>query len=218
MKRPTRTTAPRTARTLIPPLAMLGAGLFAVLAAGCASSNSGPYTTQSESRRDPMRAQRLTLEAVEIAPRNSARAEAMLRDALTADLYHGPAHNNLGVLLLKKDPPQLYEAASEFEWARKLMPGHPDPRVNLAIVLERAGRIDEALSTYAAALEVYPNYLPAMQALARLQIRSGRADLGTDAYLNEIALRGESTPWREWARAQLIKRGDARTIGESVSP
>ncbi|MGE3109823.1 MAG: tetratricopeptide repeat protein [Phycisphaerales bacterium] len=218
MKRSTRTTAPRTARTLVPPLAMLGAVLFAVLAAGCASSNSGPYTTQSESRRDPQRAQRLTLEAVEIAPRNPAKAEAMLRDALTADLYHGPAHNNLGVLLLKKEPPQLYEAASEFEWARKLLPGHPDPRVNLALVLEHAGRTDEALATYAAALEVYPNYLPAMQALARLQLRSGHTDSSTDTYLNEIALRGESTQWRQWAQTQLIKRGDARPIGDRVSP
>lgn len=38
----------------------------------------------------------------------------------------------------------LHKAASEFEWARKLMPGYPDPRLNLAMTLEEAGRIDEA--------------------------------------------------------------------------
>ena len=38
----------------------------------------------------------------------------------------------------------LYDAAAEFEWARKLMPGHPDPRLNLAITLERAGREEGA--------------------------------------------------------------------------
>jgi hypothetical protein len=50
-------------------------------------------------------------------------------EALSADLFFGLAHNNLGVLYLKED--KLYEAANEFEWARKLMPGHPDPRMNL---------------------------------------------------------------------------------------
>ncbi len=34
---------------------------------------------------------------------------------------------------------KLYEAANEFEWAKKLLPGHPDPRVNLARTLEEAG-------------------------------------------------------------------------------
>ena len=35
------------------------------------------------------------------------------------------------------------------------MPGHPGPRMNLALTLERAGRIDEAMATYDTALEVY---------------------------------------------------------------
>jgi Flp pilus assembly protein TadD len=101
---------------------------------------------------------------------------------------------------------QLYEAASEFEWARKLLPGHPDPRVNLAMTLEQAGRSDEALATYATALEVYQNYLPAMQGLARLQIREGKPDDKTDTYLREIAMRGDTARWRDWARTQMIKR------------
>ena len=33
-------------------------------------------------------------------------------------------HGNLGVLYLNRG--ELYEAASEFEWARRLLPGHPD--------------------------------------------------------------------------------------------
>jgi Flp pilus assembly protein TadD len=48
------------------------------------------------------------------------KAERLLREALTADLWHGPAHNDLGVIHLRRN--ELYEAASEFEWARKLMP------------------------------------------------------------------------------------------------
>ena len=131
-------------------------------------------------------------------------AERLLREALTADLYHGPAHNTLGVVFLHRG--DLYAAASEFEWARKLMPGHPDPRVNLALTLERAGRADDALESYGSALAVYPGYLPAMQGLARLQVRSGRIDERTPGLLREIALRGEAPAWREWAALQQALR------------
>jgi len=80
------------------------------------------------------------------------------------------------------------------------MPGHPDPRVNLALTLERAGRTDDAMEAYAAALEVYADYIPAVQGLARLQLRAGRHDDRTPALLREIALRGETGQWREWAQ------------------
>jgi tetratricopeptide (TPR) repeat protein len=130
--------------------------VFAIFSGGC-SSSPGPYAPQSEAARDSKRAQRLTQDAAAILHKDPARAERLLRDALTADLYHGPAHNDLGVLFLNRD--QLYEASGEFEWARKLMPGHPDPTLNLALTLERAGRSDQALAMYASALEVYPDYI-----------------------------------------------------------
>jgi len=132
-----------------------------------------------------------------------ARAEALLCEALAADLWFGPAHNNLGVAALKRG--DLYEAANEFEWARKLMPGHPDPRINLAMTLEQAGRIDEALATYQTALETYPNHLPTIQGIARLQVRHGRIDERTPRYLSEISMRGVSNEWREWARSWAMK-------------
>lgn len=185
-------------RAPVPIFARLLSVTIALAMVGCATSTS-VYTPQTQSQRDPLRAQRLTLQAVDLAPTNPAKAEA-----LASDLYHGPAHNNLGIIFLKRG--QLYEAASEFEWARKLLPGHPDPRVNLAMTLEHAGRSDEALATYTAALEVYPSYLPAMQGLARLQIRRGTPDEKTDLYLREIAMRGDTAQWRNWASVQMIRR------------
>jgi Flp pilus assembly protein TadD len=109
----------------------------------------------------------------------------------------GPAHNNLGVVFLERG--ELYEAATEFEWARKLMPGHPDPRLNLAITLDRAGQVDEALNAYTAALEVYPGHIGAVQGLARLTVREGQAD----GWLGRIALEGETQEWRQWAAGEL---------------
>ena len=177
--------------------------LLTAVLAGCASSGrrSSPYTVQSEDARDPREADRLNGEAVKLMDSDPVEAEELLRQALSADLYHGPAHNNLGVLYLEQG--LLYQAANEFEWARKLMPGHPDPRLNLALTLERAGRVDEALDAYAAALEAYPGHIGALPGRTRLQLREGRMAEATDDALREIALRGENDRWREWARGQM---------------
>ncbi len=176
-----------------------------VALAGCAVPSSGPYAPQSEGERNPAEAQRLTLRAVELMDSDPKEAEKLLRQALTLDLYHGPAHNNLGVLFLRTG--DFYGAAGEFEWARKLLPGLPDPRMNLALVLERAGRVSEALDAYRTALEVYPGHIQTVQAITRLQVRSGRTDDTTTDYLIEVALRGETHAWREWARARMALAG-----------
>ena len=81
---------------------------------------------------------------------------------------------------------------------------HTDPRVNLALTLERAGRIDEALAGYESALEVWPDYLPAIQGLASLTVRTGKQDARLARWLDAIAMRAESSAWREWARARRL--------------
>ena len=136
----------------------------------CGSPTKGPYTPADEADRDPVKAAKLNEEAAELIKADPDRAEQLLREALTCDLYHGPAHNNLGVIFLERG--ELFEAANEFEWARKLLPGHPDPRLNLGLTLERAGRDLQAIERYRAALEVVPEHIPTIQALARLMVRS----------------------------------------------
>ncbi|MCK6476467.1 MAG: tetratricopeptide repeat protein [Phycisphaerales bacterium] len=185
-------------------LALLAGAYVAVTMGGCGAPRaSGPYTTQSADARDPRKADELNARAADVIDRDPQQAEALLREALTADIYHGPAHNNLGTLYLAQG--KLYEAASEFEWARKLLPGHPDPRMNLALTLESAGRTDEALATYETALEVYPQHLPSMQALARLRVRSGMTGDRTRELLQQVAFKSEDAQWRDWARMQLAK-------------
>ena len=69
--------------------------------------------------------------------------------------------------------------------------------------MERAGRTDEALAGYEAALEVWPNYLPALQGLASLTLRAGgREDPRLEGWLQEIGLRGEKN-WSSWAQARM---------------
>ena len=179
--------------------------LFVVLAlVSCRSTDttsSGPYASQESEARETARAERLTKEAAALIASDPVRAEELLREALSADLFFGPAHNNLGVVFLQRE--QLYEAANEFEWARKLMPGHPDPRFNLAMTLEQAGQVDEALASYSAALEVYDGFLPAIQGLASLTLKSGREDERMQGWLEDIALRSDQPRWSDWAKKHL---------------
>ncbi|MBX3405037.1 MAG: hypothetical protein KF699_16625 [Phycisphaeraceae bacterium] len=182
--------------------------LCAALTMGGCRAGSSPYAPQREIDRDTAAAERLTRQAADLIDTNPDKAEKLLREALTKDLYHGPAHNNLGVLYLSRG--ELYSAASEFEWSRKLLPGHPDPRINLALTLERAGRIDDALRTYASALEVYPDHIGAMQGLARLQLRHNRRDERTPDLLSAIALRGETEQWRQWAGGMTYRADSPR--------
>ena len=174
----------------------------AILAGGCRSASPSPYVEQPPIRRDTQRAQELASKAIEVMVEDPQRAEQLLRDALAADLYHGPSHNNLGVLLLERG--ELYEAANEFEWARRLMPGHPDPRMNLALTLERAGRTDEAIAQYRRALEGQPGHRPTVQALTRLEVRAGRVDNETLQRLDTLSLEGVDQYWRRWAMEQLL--------------
>ena len=174
--------------------------LVALALVACRSAGSGPYERPGEGGRNTFRAQELNAQAADLIASDPERAAELLRAALTADLFFGPAHNNLGVLHLGAG--RLYEAAEEFEWARKLMPGHPDPRMNLALTLERAGKTDEAIRTYQTALEVWPGHIGTLQALARLEVVSGRRSPDLADWLDEIAMRGETERWREWAQRE----------------
>lgn len=203
MKR-NRTRRGRSLRHSMTLMALTSVATLSLAIGGCVGApkpSASPYTAPGEVDRSTAKAESLNRAAAERLDTKPAEAEAMLRDALAADLYHGPAHNNLGVLYLKQG--KLYEAANEFEWARKLMPGHPDPRFNLALTLERAGRTDEALAMYDTALEVYGEHMPSMQAIARMQVKRGVKDGRTAELLSEIALRGETDRWREWARGRM---------------
>lgn len=174
--------------------------LMTALLIGCGSARPGPYAEQSSLRRDTAKAQELNQKAADLIQTDPEKAERLLRAALAHDLHFGPAHNNLGVIFLAKG--NLYEASSEFEWARKLMPGHPDPRINLAIALERGGQIEDAIATYEAVLETRPELDAAMIGLASTQLRHRRANDRTALLLSKIASGGKDPAVRQWALDQ----------------
>jgi tetratricopeptide (TPR) repeat protein len=156
-----------------------------------------------EASPDPQRAHELTLEALDDIENDPSKAERLLDAALKADPFHGPAHNNLGVLYLRQS--RLSEAAIEFEQAGKLLPGNPDPRLNLGLTLEKAGLYERAFEAYGAALEVSPAHIRTIQAIARLTLRTGGRNDRLLGMLEEVSLRGETIAWRSWAQEQMSR-------------
>lgn len=177
-------------------VAAISIGLWGAF--GCVARRSAPQADAS-----PAHARTLVERATALLSNDPARAEAMLREAVAADPYNGHARNNLGVALLARG--ELSQAAQAFDDARRLLPTSPDPRINLGITYERAGRTTEALECYSTALEVAPEHIPAVQCLARLQLRSGRRTDDTTRLLRSIALHGTDPTWRTWGREQLSK-------------
>jgi len=55
-------------------------------------------------------------------------------------------------------------------------------------------------------LEVWPGHIGTIQALARLEVVSGRRSDDLDGWLGEIAMRGETERWRDWARRERTVR------------
>lgn len=178
-----------------------------LVCAGCASHphSSGPDLAAS----DPVEAERLAIEAGRLLESAPSAAEAILRKAIALDPYCGIAYNNLGTLQLdgrvSSTGPDLYAAAESFQTAARLLPGRADPRVNLGLVMERAGRLDDALRAYGSAVESAPSHIGAVQALTSLEIRCGKSTEQTRERLKMIAVQGTDTSWRSWARDQLLR-------------
>ena len=169
-----------------------------LLLAGCRASSTGPYSPLVEGARDTTAAEKLNRKAADLIDTAPVEAESLLREALTKDVFYGPAHNNLGVVYMNQG--KLFEAANEFEWARKLLPDSPNPRVNLALTMERAGRVEDAFRSYLAALEVAPESVAAIQGAAHNLLARSATDDRLNGWLRTISLRGESDAWRNWAR------------------
>jgi hypothetical protein len=50
-----------------------------------------------------------------------------------------------------------------------------------------------------------PDYLPAIQGLARQLVRNGGSDERLDGWLREIAMRSTDPHWREWAQRAVVR-------------
>jgi Flp pilus assembly protein TadD len=179
----------------------------ALTLAGCSSSTpqsskSDYQTVAKDPHRDSDSADQHNTAAVKLIEQSDyARAETALKAALAADVMHGPAHNNLGKVYFHDK--KFYLAAWEFQYAAKLMPNVPEPRNNLGLVFESAGKLDDAVSSYDEARNLEPDNVQILGNLARARVRRGDHDESTRELLRQLVLRETRPDWANWARERL---------------
>ena len=182
-----------------------------LIATGCDSTPrqnaSARYQTVAPGLKgNTEKARELNTQATDlIAEGKYDEAEELLKDALTADVTFGPAHNNLGRIYYEKK--QYYAAAWEFEYAAKLLPHHAEPRNNLGLVFEAVGDFDRAVGHYEEALLIEPNNPELIGNLARTRLNRGDRGPEVRQLLNDLMLMDTRPRWTDWARDKLRMLG-----------
>ena len=193
-------------------LAFLAAA--ALLASGCHRPSTADLNPYEPLPKDPGRdtdlARRHNARAAQLLGQGQLdQAEKELHAALAADLFFGPAHNNLGTVYYRQE--KFYLAAWEFQYASQLMTAKAQPRNNLGMVFEAVGKLDDAAKWYEAALAIEPESLDTTANLARVYTRQNRTDDRTRDLLHQIVLKDPRPTWIQWARQRLALLGAAKT-------
>lgn len=194
-------------------LARLGFIAFAAcVVAGCQhaapdADTQGNYRTiRTEPLRNTDAARRAHQQGLEhLDQQNLELAQKAFERALTADVEFGPAHNSLGKVYYQQQ--DWYRAAWEFEYAKKLMPRRPEPRNNLALVLEQAGELDRAIDLYREAVGLAPDNIRYRANLARALVRRGDRSREVRVLLEAILEEDTRPEWLTWAQSQLDSKG-----------
>ena len=95
----------------------------------------------------------------------------------------------------------LYQKAAETD------PTYPTPQNDIGILLEQAGRLEEAEHAYQQALILQPTYLEAHANLAMLYERLGDKDRAVEHWKKRFELGEPSDPWTARAKERLIALG-----------
>jgi Tfp pilus assembly protein PilF len=180
--------------------------VLCALVTGCRSSKPTAEPSYQTVGRDPRRdtetARSENAKAlVEMQKGNWSAAEESLKRALAADVMFGPAHNNLGKIYYRQN--KLYLAAWEFEYASKLMPFQAEPRNNMGLVFEAAGKWNDAIENYDQALSLEPENPEVIGNAARARIRRGDTGPQVRELLQKLVMVDTRQQWVTWARKRL---------------
>jgi Tfp pilus assembly protein PilF len=181
--------------------------LFLIILAtvGCATDNTTvpKYETVTVNpRRDPEAAAKQNLHGLEaLAKGKWDKAEKHFKEALIKDVDFGPAHNNLGRLYF--DQGKNYLAAWEFEYAVKVMPQRGEPYNNLGLVMERVGKLEQAVDAYEMANILCPNHPEVVGNLARVHWCQDKSNMRTRDLLEQLVFIDTRPDWVSWAKEQI---------------
>lgn len=178
-----------------------------LLVVGCASKKPPEAPNYQTVGRDPRRdTETARVEnnkaLTQIDKGEWTKAEDSLKKALAADVMFGPAHNNLGKIYYRQN--KLYLAAWEFEYAAKLMPHQAEPKNNMGLVFEAAGKWNDAVDNYTQALSIEPENPEVIGNAARARIRRGDADAEVRRLLEKLVMVDTRPQWVSWAKRRLV--------------
>ena len=197
--------------------------LLLTVMAGCQSgvppkASTEPYETVGKDPRrdtDTARAENATAVAL-LEKGDDTAAESALKRALAADVMFGPAHNNLGKIYYRQN--KFYLAGWEFEYASKLMPHHAEPKNNMGMVFEVAGKYDDAVACYGDALRLDPNNPEIISNQARARIHRGDSGPELRDLLTKIITLDSRPQWIQWAKERLALMPPERPPSTSTQP
>lgn len=189
------------------------------LAVGCNNqqtvrTDANYRTIQASPLQDTDAAKRLNQQGLaHLADGELEKAENTFKAAITEDIEYGPAHNNLGkVYYLQGD---YYQAALEYDYARRQMPTHAGPRYNLGLIYERAAKQDapivnlnRAIEYYREAVALAPGNITYRAALAHALVERGDKTDELRDLLEQILEKDRRPDWITWARRQRAALGD----------
>jgi tetratricopeptide (TPR) repeat protein len=111
--------------------------------------------------------------------------ETLWRTTISANPQSAMAHNNLGVLLLRRD--NVFDAIYYLERGAKLDPLNPENHNNFGSALRKLGRLEPAIAEFRKAAELLPKFALYHANLASALTEAGRNDEAIAEY--ELAVR-----------------------------
>lgn len=122
-------------------------------------------------------------------------------------------HSYLGEYFFLRERAEL--SAREYWRAAEIMPENCEVQLNLAVALERSGRLDEALSTYQKCFSLGRNRLRVLKGLGKVSLKLGNAAAAKD-YLLEAASLDASDPFIFYNLGLAhLKMGDFRAAARA---
>jgi len=102
-------------------------------------------------------------------------------------------------------------ALTLYQKAAALDPAYPTPHNDAGVLLEEAGRLEEAEASYRKALELNPTYLEAHGNLAMLYERMGKKEQAVYHWMKRYQLGDPYDPWTARAEERLVALGVLKT-------
>jgi len=112
--------------------------------------------------------------------------ETIWSDTLTTNSDSWLAHNNLGLVFLKKG--QADEAIEQFRRTVEINPKYTEGENNLANTLLENGQLNEAIEQYKIALKINPKFAPTYANLGVAFIQEGKLDEAIAQYQKAIEI------------------------------